>query len=455
MVPSDSGFVWASILDTLLYLDNRGNVQPNAAESWEYSSDRRTLTLKLRSGMTFSTGAPVNAAAVKATIDRTTASKGLAAARIKSVREVRTPDERTVVLDLAHPDPGLLEALTKGSGAIGDPATLSQPRTTLDPVGSGPYILNTAETVNGSIYVLNRRDDYWNVEQYPFRTVKVRIIQDRTATVNALQAGELNAGSVEASHLDRLRAVGFKDQPALANSMTLTLVDRAGEVVPALADPRVRRAINMAFDRAKMTQQLIKGAGRPTVQSFNPKGMGYDAALESTYQFEVEGAKKLLAEAGYPNGFSLTMPELFYSKSFGPTVAQSLASIGITVQWEPVPPLQTDQALASRKYGAFLMIEGLAGFPEETARYRTSEPGRNPFASQDPELDALLAQYDQEGDPARSADLAKKISAFLVRNAWDAPLFFIERHWVTKDGITFLGDGSNTFTNVRQFGLSG
>ncbi|MGO4431394.1 ABC transporter substrate-binding protein, partial [Streptomyces sp. MCAF7] len=100
---------------------------------------------------------------------------------------------------------------------------------------------------------------------------------------------------------------------------TLVLGDRSGDVLEPLGDLRVRKAINMAFDRTKMVKRLLRGSGRPTEQIFNPKGPGHDPALDQTYAYDPAAAKRLLAEAGYPNGFSVTMPSLVVSKPFEPT----------------------------------------------------------------------------------------------------------------------------------------
>lgn len=452
---TEQGYLWSSLYDTLLQTDNTGKLQPNAAESWSYTGGGRTLTMKLRSGMTFSSGAPVNAAAVKSTIERTKATPGQVQGLLSTVTAVQAPDDGTVVFELSRPDAGLLPALAMGAGVIADPATVNQDRTALNPVGSGPYTLDTAQTVTGSVYVLRRRDDHWNAAAYPFRTVNIRVIQDRTATFNALQAGELNAASVEVVHVDRLKAAGFRETVVEANSLaSLVLVDRKGEVLPALGDQRVRTAINRAFDRQKIIETLLRGSGKSTVQPFNPKGPGYDPALERTYTYDLEAAKKLMAEAGYANGFAVTMPEVPYAKPFTPTVTQALAAIGITVTWEPIPSQQSTAAFASKKYPMYLNVEAVTSYPRELARFQLDSP-RNAFRSEAPELTDLINRYNSEMDEDAAAAIAQRINAFLVANAWDAPLFDLSRHWMTKGGITYLGDGSQAVSNIRMFGLTG
>ena len=140
LLSGTQAYVWSALYDTLLTVDNKGELQPNAAESWAYSGDRKTLTLKLRQGMTFTCGAPVTAAAVKATLDRTLSTPGPNSFTVASIESVDAPDERTVVLHLKEPDGALLRSLAAAVGVIGDPKTLDTERTALNPVGSGPYV---------------------------------------------------------------------------------------------------------------------------------------------------------------------------------------------------------------------------------------------------------------------------------------------------------------------------
>ncbi|MGD6749584.1 ABC transporter substrate-binding protein [Streptomyces sp. BH105] len=456
LVDGQQTYVWNSLYDTLLITDNKGQLQPGAAKSWKYSDDARTLTLKLREGMTFSTGSEVDSAAVKATLDRIRTTPGPNQAGLSAVESVETPDARTVVLELPHPDGALLHRLSGPAGVIGDPKTLTAKRTALNPVTSGPYTLDKGATVNGSVYVLKRREDYWDKKAYPFRTVKIRVIADRTAAVNALKSGEINAGSVEVTQAGTLKSAGFHVKHVAATAAgNLVLADRAGKVLKPLADIRVRKAINMAFDREKIVKQILQGSGKPTEQILNPKGQGHDAALDHTYSYDPAAAKKLLTEAGYPGGFRVTMPSLIFTKPFEATITQSLADIGIKVKWQTVPPQQNVSALTSKKYPIIFFLEGLNTDPVMTQISFAPGGARNMFGSTDPQLTKLMDRAAGKTDPAKAADIYRQINSFTVRNAWNAPVFYVGTYWATKKGITYLGDGSSTVSTIRQFGVSG
>ncbi|WP_247046298.1 ABC transporter substrate-binding protein [Arthrobacter rhizosphaerae] len=445
-------YVWGSVFDTLLYVDNDGKLQPNAAESWKFSDDGLSLSLTLREGMTFSNGDTVTAKEVAGTLERTRTTPGQQQGKLAAVASIEAPNNRTVVLKLKQPEPALLTNLALAAGVIGDPDTLNEKTSALDPTASGPYTLDKGATVAGTTYVLNRRDDYWNAKAYPFKTVTVRVIQDRTAVFNALQAGELDAGNVDPAQVKQIEGAGFKTTKVEAQAVAnLVLADRAGTLLKPLADERVRKAINMAFDREKMVQQVLRGSGKATVQIFNPKGAAYDAALEGSYKFDPAAAKKLMADAGYADGFDVTMPATVISKSFEPLITQALGDIGIRVTWEPVPPQNAAAAVSSKKYPMVFFLDGLNVTQRELQNNFSDAGFLNPFGSKYPELTELITQVSLERDEAKATELYKKINAFVVENALDAPLFYVGTIWATKDGIEYLGDGSNTLSTIRAF----
>ncbi|MGC7101041.1 ABC transporter substrate-binding protein [Amycolatopsis lurida] len=445
-------YIWSSIYDTLLYNDNNAVLQPNAAESWQYSDDARELTLTLRAGMKFSTGTPVTAAAVRTTIERTRTTPGPLQSNLDAVRSIEAPDDRTVVLNLAHPDPNLLGALAQGNGVIADPATLDSPATALDPVGSGPYTLDRQATVNGSKYVLHRRDDYWNAAAYPARTVTIRVIPDRTALFNALLSGEVDAGSVDANQAPATQNAGLtlKRVDGLAVG-EFVLADRGGKLAPALSDVRVRRAINMAFDRRKIVDKILGGLGQPTTQIFNPKSPAYLPELNDRYPYDPEGARRLLAEAGYAGGFTLTIPANVMSQMVQPTITQSLADIGITADWKPVPPQDGTQ---TGEYPVYFNIAATVPAPRTVNSKLAAAGSTNPFKHQTPELTALLDKAAATTDPARADEVYRQINTYVVDNAWFAPLFTSSSNWVTRPGVQYLGTGANVLSTIRTFDVS-
>lgn len=439
----ESAYVWTGIYDTLLTVDADGVVQPRAAESWEYSDDAATLTLNLREDLTFSDGSAVVAEDVAKTIDRSRTTPGPRVPDLHAIESVDAPDEHTVVLNLSEPDPALLGHLAMAGGIIGDPDTLDEDRTALDPIGSGPYVLDKDASTTGATYVLNRRDDYWDVEDYPYSKVTIKVIEDPQAKSNALQAGEIDAGPARLDELPGLESAGMTVKTIDATAWGgLVILDRAGDVFPALGDARVRQAINMTFDRDLYVQQLLGGDGQATEQFYNPIQAGYAPNLNDTYKYDVEAAKELLADAGYPDGFSVTLPSTFLSTSFEPAVTQSLADIGITATWEAVPPQEIVASLSSGKYGMAWYFEGLNSPAIMTLSDLGPSGLLNPTGYTTPELTSLLSEVATTTDTDAQAAVYEEINTYSVENALVVPVFYASANWVLKPGVEYLPNGA-------------
>ncbi|WP_066287253.1 ABC transporter substrate-binding protein [Arthrobacter sp. B6] len=445
-------YVWGSIYDTLLYLDNDGKLQPNAAKEWKYSDDALTLTLTLRDDLKFSNGEPATSADVKATFERNKTTPGQQTDKFTSVESVEAPDEQTVIVKFATPDPAFLNNIATDAGVIADDKNLSDPNIATNPMGSGPYTLNTEKSVTGSSFVLDRREDYWNLDAYPFKTITVRVITDSTAIVNALKAGEIDTGQVQASAMPQ-----FAGRPEFnhvqvkgASVSYLNLADRAGTKLKPLADVRVRQAINYAFDRKAMVEKILLGQGVPTAQQFNLNGDVYDESLDSTYSYDPDKARKLLAEAGFPNGFEISMPSTVMSTTFEPTLSQALGDIGIKVTWEPVPIQNATAAVAGANYPMYFFTVGSDVAPREVIRQLKGKT-QNPFQWTSSEVDTLLKEANSEVDPEARNEKYKKLNEYVVKEALFAPLFFNSQNYVTSKDIAFLGNGKKNFPSIRTF----
>jgi peptide/nickel transport system substrate-binding protein len=457
LAEGQQAYVWASIFDTLLIRENgTGELLPNAAESWEYSADGRTLTLKLREGMTFSDGDPVTGDAVAATMERSIATPGLQQLSFKGVTGVSAPDDQTVVIEFETYQPQFLPNLALGAGVIADPDTIDEERTALDPIGSGPYVLDTERTVPGNTYVLERRADYWNVEAYPFETLTVRVLQDPQAAFNAFQAGEINVVSVRPQQVPAVEAIEGAQLTTIeaANLAVLNILDRGGEKFEPLGDVKVRQAISMAIDREGILESLLQGGGKVTQQVVGPYGQMYDEALNETFEYDPEAARALLDEAGYGEGLTFQVPSTFLSTAFEPTLTQQLGEIGITLEWVPVPPQQAQSATQSGEYGVAYQVFGLNA--DERDIYNFYGGGyANPTGFIDERMQELWAEISSTPDAEETLPAYRELNAYGTEQALTVPITYIGSTVATRDGVEYLDDGSNGIQTIRLFGVEG
>jgi ABC-type transport system substrate-binding protein len=430
--PGGDATMYLSVYDTLLRTTPDAEITEGLAEQWEYNDDLTELTLHLRDGQKFTDGEPVDADAVVASLNVSREGPSTAT-NLTAVSDVTATDKSTVVLTLSQPDGALLPNLADVAGAIGAPDVLTAESSTLEPVGSGPYILDKS-SVAGSNYVLKKNPDNWDADSFPFETVQFQIIADPTAITNAMQAGQLDWIALNTpDQLAQFPEPKFTSGYNNANGLgVLWLADREGTIVPALRDVRVRQAINLAIDREAIAEKLQVGSLHPTEQVVNPNGGAWSDELNETYSYNVEEAKALMAEAGYAGGFAVTMPSTFLSTPYEPTLSQQLGDIGIQVTWETVPFQDFLTKVFSQNYGMYFMFNAFRSADSVDVRGATTAIF-NPFNSTSPEYEALIA----EANSSESADAFAPVNEYFVKEAWFAPMFYTAGPWVASDQVTY------------------
>jgi peptide/nickel transport system substrate-binding protein len=442
--------VWTSIYTTILRINGDGSISPAAAESYSYNADRTELTLSIRSGMTFSNDKKIDASIVKACLDYFK-ENGTNASNLQFVTGVEAKDESTVVISLSQPDPTLLGALTRDSGAIADPDTFGDESRALDPISSGAYDLDLEKTVNGDTYTLHRRSGLYNEDEYPFETVVFKVIADATAALNALKSGQLSAGGLNQSTLKEAEASNITVNTTPGGVLfALYLYDRDGEALPALGDLRVRQAINYAIDRKQIVASLLAGNAQIATQVYAPGSVGYDPDLDDAYPYDVEKAKSLMADAGYADGFDITMPSFSYTLPFEPTITQQLADIGIRVTWQTIEITQLATNITSRSYPMLYSLNGISSAQTDTGSFVGENGPGNPFHTTNAEVAALLEEASLADGPEAEKSVYTSISKYLVDNAWFAPIFYGPIQIGTVEGYDFDAPEALFWPDIRM-----
>jgi peptide/nickel transport system substrate-binding protein len=293
-------------------------IVPALAESWTVSEDRKIYTFKLRSGVTFTDGSPWNADAAIFNLDRMLnpsfefhqpGAVGMLRWVWIDLDAYRKLDDMTVEIALKQPNAEFLRRLAlggTGSARMISPEaikTLGNEGINERPVGTGPYKL--VERVVGERTVLERNDGYWDPKRLPkTRRLIVRGIPEVATRELALMTGEVDMVSTPSpDSLEYLEAQGLSLVRGPVSTVYLMWLNFKEKPIQ---DVRVRRAMVMAIDREGMAKYLRRGTAQPSYGILHFGGPGWDADWRD-YPYDPAGAKALLAEAGYPDGFATRM----------------------------------------------------------------------------------------------------------------------------------------------------
>ncbi len=322
-----------AIYDTLVRYDENLNIAPALAESWEFSPDGLKLTLHLRRDVKFHDGTPFNAEAVVFNINRLLDPKTRVPLRtyISFVKSAKALDDYTVELTLKYPHAPALARLTAPVNAMVSPAAVEKYGQDFGthPVGTGPFMFE--KWVRDDYILLKKNTDYWGEGPY-VDELMIRVVPEDEARVLALESGEADViVRVPPMDVPRLKGEGFQVVVAPSTREIYLGMNNQYEM---LANKRVRQALNYAVNKDAIVQILLQGYGRVVDSPLTPEYFAYKKV--GPYPYDPDKAKQLLAEAGYPNGFKLTLftPHGRYLMDY--RVAQAvqgyLAKVGVAVE---------------------------------------------------------------------------------------------------------------------------
>jgi len=325
--------------DSLIFMDDNGELVPALAESWEINEEGTVYTFTLRQGVTFHNGEEFNADAVVATWEFGSDDTNDFASQYNGVI-VEKVDDFTVTIDTEVPNPVFLFQLAD-SWAIVPPAYIAEvgiDEFANNPVGTGPF--RFVERIPGDRIVYEANPDYWQAGKPGVANVTFRIIPDVATRVAAIQTGEVDivnrltvddaailqgASSVDVITYpnDRVYYVGFKN---MGNGLDTPIID-----------PLVRQAFNYAVNREGIIAGIFGGEAVPIAGFTVSSNLGYDEMV-TPFPYDPDRAVELLAEAGYADGFEISMgcPTDAYTNinTVCLAIQRDLAAIGIEVALE-------------------------------------------------------------------------------------------------------------------------
>jgi peptide/nickel transport system substrate-binding protein len=457
--------VCGHIFEPLVNKDPRGRLTPALAESWR-AIDDLTWEFKLRRGVKFHDGSEFTAADVAFSLDRVPTvpnSPSPFTTYSKQITEKVIVDPHTIRLKTAAPYPlmpnDMGTILIVSSKAAKDAAT-EDFNSGKAAIGTGPF--KFVRWQKGDRIELARNDAYWGPKS-PWERVTLRIITSDPTRVAALLAGDVraieNVPTADLANVSKnpdlsvYRIVSHRVMYLHLDSSrdkSPFVTDKAGKVLDKnpLKDVRVRKAISKAINRQALVARVMEGAAVATGQLM-PEGMfGYTPALKPE-PYDPEGARKLLAEAGYPDGFGLTLhgPNNRYvnDQQMAQAIAQMLTRVGIVTKVETMPSAVyfsranklefsfilvgwgSDTAEASSPLKALLATFSKEKGMGQANRGRYSNPG----------TDAALAQALATVDDAKREKLLQQATEIAIGDTGIIPLYHQENLWATRKGVVY------------------
>lgn len=441
---------WMPVFDTLLVLDPKSVPQPGLASKWSYNADNTVLSLTLREGVKFTDGTPFDGKAVAANLDYLKKGGGQNAYMAASIKNVEVVDATHANLVLNAPDPGLLGYLGVVGGAMASPASLTAADKATNPVGSGPYVLDKAKTVSGSQFVYERNADYWDLKSFPYEKLIIKPMTDVTARVNALKSGQVNAGPIDSKSIAEAKSSGLQVATTQVDWSGLFIADREGKVVPALGDVRVRQAINYLFDAPALLKGIALGHGEVTDQVFGVSSQAYVPELDEYYPHDEAKAKKLMADAGYADGFTVAMPDSPGFAAVSPVMEQTLLKLNIKTEWVKVAPDALIGQVLAGKFPMFLFTLGSQSAWQDIQKVALPTSPWNTFKVNSEELNSLVktAQFATGADQDKAM---QAVNTWLVKNAWFAPFYRMSSPYASDKKTNVVVQSQNAAPWIRSY----
>ncbi|WP_048601465.1 ABC transporter substrate-binding protein [Rubeoparvulum massiliense] len=328
--------IHVNLFNYLFKFDENQQLQPELAESYKLVDDT-TWEITLRQGVKFHDGTELTAEDVKFTLERVAKDSALREhPNYKQILEVKVLEDYKVQILTDGPQPALLNRLARLGSGILPKAYIEEKgwETFLEhPIGTGPY--QFVEWVRDDRVVLERFTDYYFGGNEEWERVVFRVIPEASTRVNELLTGGVQiAMNVPPNDWERIDNNDGTHVALAESNRVMFLVVRHTEGTPT-ADPRVREAIDYAIDDKALAEQLLGGAGVPTRTRVTPGNIGANPNLYNDYLYDPEKAKTLLAEAGYPNGLTLTLhsPQGRYlqDREVAEMIVAYLGQVGIQV----------------------------------------------------------------------------------------------------------------------------
>jgi peptide/nickel transport system substrate-binding protein len=451
--------VFAGLCDKLFDLDEKLNVVPQLATSYQWSADNKSLTIKLRDGVTFHDGEKMDAQAVKYNLERHKNMKGSnRRGELAVVSSVDALDASTVRINLAAPFAPLLAVLTDRSGMMVSPkaAEAAGEKFGAKPVCSGPF--RFVERIAQDRIVVERFPNYWNKGQIHFDRIVYQPIVDATVRLANLRSGQLDfIERMAPSDVPQLRGdsrfkiakiveIGYQGITINVGKSDLAQKNPLGK------DPRVREALELSLDRDAIVKVAMEGEAQAGNQWVAPSNRFYGKGAPIPKR-NVERAKQLLKEAGVPNpSFTLMTPTTSDAQRIAQIVQAMAKDAGFDIKIQSTE-FATSLNLADKgQFEAYVLAWSGRADPDGNLHTMLSCKGPTNYAGYCKEdVEKLIDESRTSLDPARRMAAYDKIAQAVQK---DRPIIYLyHRNWLWAHNAKLTGLRTVPDGMVRVQGL--
>ena len=406
--------VMFNVFEGLMKPTSTGDLTPAVAESYTVSEDRLTYTFTLREGVKFHNGDDVTAEDVVYSITRCAAATETGIVQVEAfsvIQNIAAVDERTVTITIAEPSNEFISYMTTAIL----PADYDQQDTA--PVGTGPFkFVSRAAQDN---IILEKFDEYWGTPAY-LDKVTFKIMENADSLVMSLQSGAIDL----CSHLTSTQVAQLGGDFYVAEgTMNLVQALYLNNAEKPFDDVRVRQALCYAVDKQGIIDLAFDGYGSPIGSSMYPAfGKYFDESLTNYYTKDVEKAKSLLADAGYPNGFemTITVPSNYQPHiDTAQVLVEQLKEIGVTAKIELVEwGTWVSDVYAGRQFQSTVVGVDASTMTARALLERfTSDYAKNFINYNNADYDALFQQALVTYDDGEQTAIYKAMEKNLTENA--------------------------------------
>lgn len=452
--------VFASICDKLFDIDEKLNVIPQLALAHETSADGKSVTIKLRPGVKFHDGEPLDAEAAKFSLERHMTMQGsFRRSELSQVASVEVVDPLTIRLVLKTPFSPLIAQLTDRSGMMVSPKAAKETgeRFGQKPVCAGPY--KFVERVQQDRIVVEKFPDYWNKANVHIDRITYVPIADSTVRLANLKSGQLDLiERALATDIKDIRATsGLKLATALElgyQGLTINVGKGDAAKGPLGSDPRVRQALEAAIDREALVQVVFNGEFKPGNQWVSPLNPFYQSAVPVPKR-DIAKAKKLLADAGIKGKVEvdLMVPNNPETRQVAEVIQAMAAEAGFDIKIRVTEFATSLKEAEAGKYQGFILAWSGRTDPDGNIMSFASTGAPNNYSTySNANVDAALTEARTRNDiNARKAAYLKATQQL----SQDLPIIYLYHRLVIiahrdrLEGYTQMPDGLVRVTGLK------